>query len=101
MTYDITSILEAVIALIGVIFTAIIIPLIRTKTTVSQQEKINQWIKIAVLAAEQIFVGSGRGAEKKQYVLEFLEKHKIKLDEEKINALIEAAVYELNSGLIK
>lgn len=72
-----------------------------SKTTTSQQAEINAWVKIAVTAAEQIYTGSGRGAEKKAYVLNWLREHGITVDAEKLDALIEAAVYDLtNNGLI-
>lgn len=58
-------------------------------------------MKIAVTAAEQIYTGSGRGEEKKAYVLNWLQEHGITVDAEKLDALIEAAVYDLtNNGLI-
>lgn len=97
MTYDITPIVQAVFALVAVIITAIVIPWIKFKTTKEQQDEIKQWVKIAVAAAEQIFVGQGRGEEKKQWVLEFLSKHNLKVDMDAIDALIEAAVWELNN----
>ena len=64
--YDLTPIIEAVAALTGVVITCILVPFIRSKTTAEQQKEINAWVKIAVSAAEQIFKGSGSGAEKKQ-----------------------------------
>ena len=39
--------------------------------------------------------------EKKAYVLNWLAEHGITLDEDRIDALIEAAVYELNHGVLK
>ena len=98
--YDITPIIEAVAALIGVIVTCVLIPFIKSKTTASQQAEINAWVKIAVSAAEQIFKGSGRGEEKKAYVIQWLREHGITVDEAKLDALIESAVYELNQGVI-
>lgn len=97
---DITPIIEAVFALIGVVITVIVIPYIKSKTTTAEQQEINAWVKIAVAAAEQIYKGSGRGDEKKQYVLNWLKEHGITVDEGAIDALIEAAVYELNNGII-
>ena len=97
MTYDITPIVQAVLTLIGVIITAVIVPWIKSKTNEQQQEEIKQWVKIAVAAAEQIFVGQGRGEEKKQWVLEFLSKYNLKVDLDAIDALIEAAVWELKN----
>lgn len=99
--FDATPIMEAVAVLIAAVITAIVVPYIKSKTTATQQNEINSWVKIAVLAAEQIFDGQGRGEEKKQYVLAFLAEHGVKLDEARVNALIEAAVYELKNGIIK
>lgn len=66
---NITPIIETVFALIAAVITAIVIPYIRSKTTAQQQTEINAWVRIAVSAAEQIYVGSGRGQEKKAYVI--------------------------------
>lgn len=99
--FDITTIIEAAIALIGVIITAIVIPFIKSKTTVTQQQQINGWVKIAVAAAEQIYVGSGRGVEKKAHVLAFLKNKGVTLDVESVDAMIESAVYELTHGFIE
>lgn len=97
---DITIIIEAVFALIAAIITAIIIPYIKSRTTAQQQSQINAWVRIAVSAAEQIYVGSGRGEEKKAYVISWLREHGVVVDESKLNAMIEAAVYDLKSGFI-
>lgn len=97
---DITTIIEAVFALVAAVITAIVIPYIKSRTTAQQQAEINAWVKIAVAAAEQIYTGSGRGEEKKAYVLNWLAEHGVTLDEERINALIEAAVYDLNHGML-
>ena len=98
--FDITPIIEAVAALIAVIITAVVIPYIKSKTTTQQQAQINAWVKIAVAAAEQIYKGSGRGEEKKEYVINWLEERGFTLDEDEVDALIESAVYELNNGII-
>lgn len=97
--FDITPIIEAVAALIGVIITCVLIPYIKSKTTTEQQKEINAWVKIAVSAAEQLFTGSGRGEEKKAYVIAWLKERGITVDEAELDALIEAAVYELKQGL--
>lgn len=98
--FDATTIVEAVFALIAAIVTAIVIPYIKSKTTEQQQKEINAWVKIAVSAAEQIYSGSGRGEEKKAYVLNWLKEHGVTVDESKLNAMIESAVYDLQNGLI-
>lgn len=96
---DITVIIEAVFALIAAIITAVVIPYIKSKTTSQQQSDIASWVDIAVAAAEQIYNGSGRGEEKKAYVLEWLRSRGIDVDSEAIDAMIEAAVYALKKEL--
>ena len=98
---DITTIVQALFALVAAIITAVVIPYIKSKTTAQQQTQINAWVKIAVAAAEQIFTGSGRGQEKKAYVLQWLKERGITVDAEKLDAMIEAAVYELESGWLQ
>lgn len=98
---DITTIVEAVFALVATVVTAIVVPYIKSRTTAQQQAELNAWVKIAVSAAEQIYRGSGRGEEKKAYVLNWLEEHGVTLDTGRIDAMIEAAVYDLNSGIQK
>jgi uncharacterized membrane protein YraQ (UPF0718 family) len=98
--FDITTIIEAILALVAVLITGIIIPYIRKRTTTEQQKEILAWVKIAVTAAEQIYVGSGRGPEKKMYVIDWLADRNITVDTNKIDAIIESAVYELNNGTV-
>ena len=98
---DFTPILEAVAALAMAIITTFVVPYIKSKTTLEQQSQINAWVKIAVTAAEQVYDGPGQGDKKKTYVLTWLAGHGIAVDEDKLDAMIEAAVYELtNTGLI-
>lgn len=97
MTIDVTAIVNAVIALIAAIVTAFVVPWIKSKTTSQQREDLIAWVKIAVSAAEQIYRGEKRGEEKKQYVLDFLEDNGFSIDDDSVNAAIEAAVKQLNS----
>lgn len=97
MAIDITMIVNAVIALIAAIISVFVIPWIKSKTTSQQREDLIAWVKIAVAAAEQIYKGDKRGAEKKQYVLDFLNKNGFSVNEDSVNAAIEAAVKQLNS----
>lgn len=97
MSIDITAIMNAFIALIVAVITVFVIPWIRSKTNSQQRQDLISWIKIAVAAAEQIYIGDKRGAEKKQYVLDFLAKYGFSVNEDSVNAAIEAAVKQLNS----
>lgn len=93
---DITPVINAVIALIAAVITAFVIPWIKSKTTAAQREEIEAWVRIAVTAAEQIYKGSGRGEEKKEYVLDFLKGKGLTFDMASINLMIESAVKEMN-----
>lgn len=98
---DITPILEAVATLAVALITTFVVPYIKSKTTLEQQTQLNAWVKIAVTAAEQVYEGPGQGDKKKTYVLTWLAGHGIAIDEDKLDAMIEASVYELtNNGLI-
>ncbi len=97
---DLTPLINALIAVVAVVITAYVIPWVKSQTTEKQREEINAWIKIAVQAAEQTFRGDGRGAEKKQYVLDYLNNKGFKLDISSIDRMVEAAVLELNKGVL-
>lgn len=51
----------------------------------------------------QLYVGSGRGAEKKAYVVQFLQEKGFTIDPDSLDKLIEAAVFNLPEyiGLIE
>ncbi|MHB1152591.1 MAG: phage holin, LLH family [Eubacteriales bacterium] len=93
---DFTSVIQAFIVLLSVIITSVLIPLIRSHMSVTHCAKIQIWAKIAVEAAEQIYQGSGRGTEKKNYVIKFLNQQGLTYDEAAIDALIESSVKMLN-----
>lgn len=95
---NLTPVVEAVVALCVALVTTFLIPYIKSKTTKEQQAKISGWVKIAVSAAEQVYVGSGRGKEKKAYVIQFLKNKGFTVDMDAIDKLIESAVYALKGG---
>ena len=94
---DITPVLQLILAFVAMVFTVFVIPWIKSKATAEQLDQINYWIRTAVEAAEQIFTGRGRGEEKKNYVLCWLEEYNIQIDADKLNAMVEAAVYRMNN----
>ena len=93
---DLTPIVNAVITLIAAIVTTFLIPWIKSKIDAAKLAQIVEWVGIAVRAAEQIYNESGMGEKKKQYVLDFLADKGFTLDPDSINAMIEAAVKNLN-----
>jgi antirestriction protein ArdC len=95
---DLTPIMNAAAALIAAVLGAFVIPYVNAKTTTQQQKTIQTWVQVAVTAAEQIYQASGSGAEKKAYVLQWLQARGVTVDEAQLNALVEAAVYHLTRG---
>ncbi len=86
-----------------VIFTIIIkylIPFLKQKIDTQTIENVAMWVKTSTLAAEQTVTESGKGAEKKaivtQFIKEILIKKKIALSDEQISELIEATVKTMN-----
>lgn len=95
---DLTPILQAIVSLGATIITVMVIPYIKSKTTTEQQVQLKSWAKIGVAAAEQIFSGSGRGVEKRKYVVDFLNSKGFNVDLGTVNALIESEVSQLWTG---
>lgn len=101
MEIDLTEIVAAVIALIGSIVTAIVIPLIRSKISAEDRETLYTLAKIGVQAAEQLCkTGVIKKEERKQYVLDFLKEKGYTVDLDEIDNLIESLVYELPKKLV-
>jgi hypothetical protein len=94
---NLTDILGAAGTLAVIIITVVLIQYIKSKTTTEEQNVLLALVKVAVTAAEQIYTGTGRGAEKKSYVLEWLANLGVTEDSDKLDAMVESAVYELKS----
>lgn len=92
---DLTQVVIAVITLAISLVTAFLIPYLKTKVSAEQLDTIKFWVNIAVEAAEMIYVGTGRGQEKKDYVVQFLNSKGFSLNITEVENLIEAAVLEL------
>lgn len=93
------EIILAAIPVLGTILTFYIVPLIKEKIGNENLAKYEYWVNVAVKAAELIWVETGHGADKKQYVIDFMNKmfnsKKTVITEQQMNALIEAAVKNL------
>ena len=81
------------------ILTYVLVPMIRAKLNADQLATIRMWVQIAVNAAEQIYTGSGKGREKKEYVVAFLESKGFKLDMDSLDKMIESSVLELKNAI--
>lgn len=84
---DLTTLFNAIIALIAAIITAFVIPWIKAKTTVQQQEAIAGVYRTLCFAAEQIY-GNGRGAEKLDYVTRKLREKGYTVDMDMIESTV-------------
>ena len=92
---DLTQVIVAFLTLVFSLVSVYLIPLLKSKVSGEQLETTKFWVNIAVEAAEMIYVGKGKGAEKKAYVEKYLSEKGFHLDTSEIDSLIEAAVLEL------
>lgn len=94
------SLIAAVLAALGGWVVKTLIPYIKSKTTLAQQEQINLLVKTAVTAAEQKFNEPGKGTDKFAYVRQFLRDKGIMVDTGETEALIESAVQRMKAGVL-
>ncbi len=95
---DLTPILTAIIALIGAIITYYVIPVLKGKISAEQWNEMVKWVKIAVAAAEQMKEAGIITVPKKDFVTAFLKDKGVTITDSELDALIEAAVYEINKA---
>lgn len=93
---DITLLIKAVLLLLSFIYTAILVPYIRSKTTETEREKLHNAVVMGVKAAEMMF---DIGADKYAFVEKYLADQGFKLNAEEVKVLIESAVLELKKNL--
>lgn len=100
LTYQI---LKIIISIVGLALTYYVVPWLKTKTSnekliavESQLKNIKNWVVVAVSAAEQLKNAGKLTIPKKDYVLEFLKGKGITITDQELDALIEAAVFEIN-----
>ena len=91
---DLTPIFQALIALFAALITYKLIPWIKAKTTEQQQTNLQMAARVAVFAAEQIFL-QGDNAAKLDYAVEGLRQAGFDLDRSALRQAVESAVHEL------
>lgn len=96
------TILKIVVSACSALITVFVVPYLRRLAENEKLTEIMKAVNVAVSAAEQTIKGSGKGAEKKHQVIEFMldwmHSRGISFDAEQIDGLIEAAVYGLKAG---
>lgn len=88
MNIDLTTIINAIIALLAALVTYRVIPWIKAKTTNEQQAYIRALVKAGVYAAEQIYQTEGMGRKKMEYVKAFLQSHGYDINVTEIEAAV-------------
>ena len=103
MTIDITSIITAVIGVLGTIFVGLIttylVPWLKSKFTVNQLSVISELVANGVKAAETLFPSNGSGTRKFNYVFNSVESccaaHHITFDETAVKNEIQSVWNDL------
>lgn len=95
---DLTTILEAVIALAVAIITAFVIPWLRSKTTTEDREELLDWVDIAVAAAQQLYHQLD-GKSRLNYALAVLQQKGYDVEDSAVVDAVEAAVLKLHQQL--
>lgn len=100
------KLIMSLISVLGVIFTAYILPWIKSNVAQKQLEQLSYYISVAVRCAEQIYTPE-QWKEKKQYVMDYIlndinSKLHINLNEKDIDIIVEGIVNEIkHDGDIK
>ena len=93
----VVNIILAVIAFLGSIITGVLVPYIKKSKNKNNMMLLKLVVDTLVTAAEEIFVGNGRGDKKYEWVYNELVKRYPKIDEREAKILIESAVNELHN----
>ena len=105
---DITPIILAVIALCTVLLTSFVIPKLKAKhpqeeidNALNQLEVYKNVAMLACRMVEQLYPGMSQTKfnEARNFMIDYLTKAGIKIDEDQVTAAIESAVLEINKTL--
>ena len=95
---NLTPIINAVIALIGAVIAAFVIPWLKRKMSQQDLDKMLNYVGIAVYAAQQLYYNSD-GEARLHYVLDYLDSLGYDIDDESVRNAIEAEVLKLHRQL--
>lgn len=101
MNDQLFNIVILLVPVVGAMITGILIPYIKAKISVTQMEEIIKWVTKAVQAAEVLFNTPKSGEEKREYVINFIDKmfnsKKELITKDQIRILLEVAWKQMNS----
>jgi len=92
------QILSLVLTIMGLVLTYYVVPWLKNKVSGEKLSTVEMWVNIAVSAAEQMKSAGIIVCDKKLYVIQFLKDKGVTITDQELDALIEAAVYELNKA---
>ena len=99
MNDQIFDIITLLIPVTGGVFTGFNIPHIRTKLSAARMDEITKWIAKAVEAAEVLFDAPHSGTEKREYVIQFIDRmfnaKKEIITRDQIRILLEASLSQI------
>ena len=97
-----TIVVKIIFAILSTAITFYLIPFLKSLAKRSQNEEFIKFIKVAVLAAEQVLNEPGSGAKKKELVMteasKWLKEHNISISEAELDNMIEAIVFAMNNA---
>lgn len=93
--YQIASLM---LTILGLIITYFVVPWLRAKASKEQLVSVEMWVNIAVAAAEQMKAAGLITGDKKTEVVKFIRNKGITITDQELDALIEAAVFEINKA---
>lgn len=97
---NITQVGILAVELLAAVCICFVIPFVKAKADNAHLQKLVAYAQIGVQAAEMLFKESGKGAEKKQYVIDYLKSKGYDLDADALEAVIESAVLEMKAALL-
>lgn len=102
MSDHLFQIILATIPVICAVVAGSLVPYLKTRLSSAQMDEISRWVTKAVQAAEVLFDAPESGAQKRDYVIHFIQtKFNVKkelITEEQICILLEAAWKEMTES---
>ncbi len=99
MSDNLFKVIMALIPVFGAIITGFVVPYLKTKISATQIDEIAKWVTKSVQAAEVLFDAPKSGEEKREYVINFIDKmfnsKKEVITKDQIRILLEASWKEM------
>lgn len=95
---NLTTIVEAILALAVTVITVFVLPWISANTTAREREDLLSWVDIAVAAAQQLYHQCS-GEQRLDYALALLEEKGFDIDDGAVADAVEAAVLKLHQQM--